>query len=375
MNALDFIESPEKGLGITLYPIHRTLTKIIFGIPLDYKPQKIQIWDSTHETLLHTVDEPDYLKICYEEGRCNFPHKDYLPAAGFNEAHLFEGRRAGKTTYLSCLQAYMVYRTYELGDPHKVFRIVNGSPIDFSTFCLDKSGAERFISQMRGHIQHGTWTTFMQPSWVYSGSGIRLRTAREKDLKETLGSLTIGAYPANTNCCRGPASICLIYDEFAHFKQADNLYYASMPCTSNYHHEDAMGQECSDALIVSASSPWYNNGKAYELHDYAMGAVERGGSCNVFTHNETTANMAPHISGAFLREQKKKNPLTFDIEFGGKFIYQPKNGMRDSHEPLQAMTYKEIKQVELNAEEWERKRKRETVRWVGDFEGNESERL
>src|SRR5271163_144917 len=81
LNAIDFIESAQ-GLGVHLYPAQRVLVKAMFGVPLDYKPIMVPMWDQFHSTLLREVSEDEFLHILFEEGRCNVDDWRDMPEGG-----------------------------------------------------------------------------------------------------------------------------------------------------------------------------------------------------------------------------------------------------------------------------------------------------
>ena len=61
MNAIEFIEGPT-GLGVTLRPVQRVITKCLFGVPFDFRPEwakrialwgKVEMWDVFREVKSH----------------------------------------------------------------------------------------------------------------------------------------------------------------------------------------------------------------------------------------------------------------------------------------------------------------------------------
>ena len=94
--ALDFIESPQ-GLNMKLYPAQRLIVKCVFGIPVDYKEQKIVMWDSLKQMKVpKTVSESEFLHILHDQGRCNVDDWRDIPPWGFGTSVIFAGRRGGK---------------------------------------------------------------------------------------------------------------------------------------------------------------------------------------------------------------------------------------------------------------------------------------
>ncbi len=92
---LDFILSPQ-GLGLDLYPMQRLIVKATFGIPLDYKPVKVPIWDAMKARLLYEFTEEEAIHWLFEEGKCNVRDWQDIPAKGFSTVVSYAGRRGGK---------------------------------------------------------------------------------------------------------------------------------------------------------------------------------------------------------------------------------------------------------------------------------------
>jgi len=128
-----------------------------------------------------------------------------------------------------------------------------------------------------------------------------------------------------TNAVRGPSSIFLAFDEFAHFRSAigsssDEVYEAAKPSTANFHHvvhENGEDREILDRRILSISSPWKKVGKMYELHKLAM---EKGKDSHIFTLRCCTAEMNPTIPSKLLHQEFETNSLTWKAEYGGDFL-------------------------------------------------------
>jgi hypothetical protein len=92
---IDFIESPS-GLGVTLYPVQRLITKLLYGTPVDYRPSLIEVYNPLKTQLRYTMTEEEYLSFLYNEGRCNVEDWRDIPAWGFGTAVVYCGRRGGK---------------------------------------------------------------------------------------------------------------------------------------------------------------------------------------------------------------------------------------------------------------------------------------
>jgi hypothetical protein len=95
LNIIDFLDSP-LGPPVTLYPVQRIIAKAIYGVPMDYKPVKVPVYDKHKEKLLFQMSETEFVNWLASEGRINVKDWRDLPARGFNEAVILAGRRGGK---------------------------------------------------------------------------------------------------------------------------------------------------------------------------------------------------------------------------------------------------------------------------------------
>lgn len=88
---IEFVEAPW-GLKMTLFPVQKVILKAHYGLELD-DVKKFTITDWRRENARH-VTEKEYLKILFEEGRCNIG--EVIPGKQRREMILSIGRRSGK---------------------------------------------------------------------------------------------------------------------------------------------------------------------------------------------------------------------------------------------------------------------------------------
>jgi hypothetical protein len=88
---IEFVEAPW-GLKMTLFPVQKVILKAHYGLELDDK-ERFTITDWRRENARH-VTEKEYLKILFEEGRCNIG--EVIPGKQRREMILSIGRRSGK---------------------------------------------------------------------------------------------------------------------------------------------------------------------------------------------------------------------------------------------------------------------------------------
>jgi hypothetical protein len=323
LNAIEFIESPQ-GIGVTLYPVQRVMVKAIFGVPFDFRPQMVPMYDVFREKIIRTVTEEEYLRICHEEGRCNVGNWRDLKPEGYNEAAVFAGRRGGKSQVVAAIGAYMLYKLLNVRSPQEYFALVPGSPLDFTFMAQDDEGANRLYDKLREDVNR---SPFFNP-YIRGNTSSEMTfiTEADREKRDPTPTIHVRSYPCTTNAVRGPSSMFLALDEFAHFRSAkgsssDEVYEAATPSTGQFVHKqtlsDGTSKETLHSLTLSISSPWVKVGKMYDLHRLAM---EEGEKSHIFTLRCSTAEMNPRFPSVKLRQAFKTNNLTFKAEYGGNFL-------------------------------------------------------
>lgn len=337
LNAIDFIEGPQ-GLRVTLYPVQRVIAKCMFGVPFDYVPDwsekipgwgEVVMWDEYREKKIRTVTEEEYLRICHEEGRCNVKDWRDIPEWGFREGCIFAGRRGGKSELVAAIAAYKLYLLLNIRSPQEYFGLMPGSILDFTFLAQDDRGADRLFKKLREDVNHAK---FFGP-YLKDNNAKSLTFVCEADRlkQEVTPTIMVWSLPCTTNAVRGPSSIFLALDEFAHFRSetgstSDDMYAAATPATGTFHHvvpdqfqPNGEPFELQDSMILSISSPQKRVGKMFELHKLAM-TEGPNGPTNIFTLNCSSAEMNPTLLPAYLRSEETKSPITWKAEFGGKFL-------------------------------------------------------
>jgi hypothetical protein len=307
MNALEFATT-SGGLCIPLYPLQKFLLKLIFGVPLDYQPEKITIWSRFREEKLYEFTESEYLKYSYEEGRCNIDSQDAFPT-GVHEAAIFLGRRSGKDTLLVTMALYRLYLLLHEADPQRAFNLIPGSFIDFTLISQDDD--DRMFHIVKEEVNR---CSFFTPFFRSSNDNGQLlfETEKERNRRDSYPNIRVTCLGSNAKCLRGPSSLFLGFNELAHFKSSDDVYNAATPSTCTFREGNKPASQ-----IVSMSAAWYNTGKMYDLHKFAM---EKPKESEVFTLREKTVNANPHILGAFLKKSYDRNHEHYKAEWEAEFL-------------------------------------------------------
>jgi hypothetical protein len=363
INAIDFIEGPG-GTGIVLRPVQRVLIKALFAVPFDYRPKwadaienwgMVEMWNPFRDELICTVTEEEYLHIVHEEGRCNVGDWRDIPQRGFNEAVIFCGRRGGKSEAVAAIAAYKLYLTLCINSPQKFFGLAEGSKIDFTFLAQDETGAGRLFQKLQAAVTRATWFH----TYIKDNNAKNLTFTCEADRHHKVAakpSVQVVSLPCTTNAVRGPSSLFLALDEFAHFRSeigstSEDMYDAATPAAGDFHHDESApiideadfhqtgdfhhvepagtdGKvEIQDSLILSISSPLKKVGMMYDLYRMAMedGINEDNPT---FALSCSSAEMNPKLKAGFLRDKARKNPITFRAEYGGQFLESTESFVR-----------------------------------------------
>ena len=394
LNAIEFIEGPT-GLGVVLRPVQRVVTKCIFGVPLDFRPAwadripgwgKVEMWDEFHERLLRRVTEAEYLHIAYNENRCNVDDWRDIPNlgksyGGYNEACIFAGRRGGKSELVAAITCYKLYLLLNLRSPQEFFGLVPGSPIDITYLAQDEKGAARLFKKLREDVNR---CNFFEP-FLKDNNNTELTFVCEADRKkrDITPTLTVWSLPCTTNAVRGPSSVFLALDEFAHFRSAkgstsEDMYASATPATGDFHHVERQFEDGSTTVLPAALQdeeeseepevePVENedNDEMYEAEDISAQvydanavpaseqfrhyedaevqdsmifsissplkkvgkmyelhrlAMDEGVASSIFTLNCSSAEMNNKLLSKFLKSEFKKNKITYKAEYGGQFL-------------------------------------------------------
>lgn len=321
LNALDFLESAE-GPKIHLLPVQRFLFKAIMGIPMDYREQMVEVWDDFRENIICTLTESDYLKYVYDQGRCNFYDWRDLPEKGFQEAEILAGRRGGKSTWIAAIATAKLRQLLSHKSPHLYYRLVDGDPIDFTLLAQDEDGANRLYDKVKQAINQAE---FFRP-YIFGKpgvTGLQCITEADRHRRDVQPSINVGSWPCTTRASRGPSSFLLVFDEFAHFRNAsgassDAVYESATPATSRFVSRDELGKEHLDSLVVTITSPWTKVGKSYDLWREGM---TDGKDASLFVFQSSTAEMAGReVAASYLRNKYRRDPVKWQAEHGGKFL-------------------------------------------------------
>lgn len=285
----------------------------------------------------------------------------FLFGKNFNVTHNSE--------LVAAITCYKLYLLLNIRSPQEFFGLVPGSPIDITYLAQDEKGADRLFKKLREDVNRAA---FFEP-FLKDNTSKALTFVCEADRhkRDITPTLTVWSLPCTTNAVRGPSSVFLALDEFAHFRSAkgstsEDMYASATPSTGEFHHvervyedgtseayvarneeeeaseeyqeeyleqtEDISEQvyeknvtadrqyqeiDIQDSMIFSISSPLKRVGKMYELHRLSM---DEGAGSSIFTLNCSSAEMNNKLLPKFLKSEYKKSTATFKAEYGGQFL-------------------------------------------------------
>ncbi len=192
----------------------------------------------------------------------------------FHQIELLLGRRGSKNFIVSIFMAWVIWRLISQDDPHEVYGIDPLKRLSALVFAGKKDAAIR--NQVRDLVQMICTSPAFEPFHpIASTDGVVMFTPkqiaagvdvtdRNKALIEIRASETTLAGP------RGPATFMLGFDEFAFLQGAGStvtsieLFEAAHPGTAQFG---------GDAPIIQTTSPWDQQGQAWESYKLAM-AIE-----------------------------------------------------------------------------------------------------
>jgi hypothetical protein len=193
--------------------------------------------------------------------------------------------------------------------------------LTFVFIAQDDTGSARVYEKIREDVNR---TKFFNPYKRPGGSTREMAFVSEADRfkRDITPTIRVGSFPCTEKAARGPSSLFLVLDEFAHFRSevgstSDAVYAAAKPSTSFFIPQFGPNVGQREAMVIEISSPWKRVGKMYELHTLAL---SEDAASEIFTIRLSTAEMNPRMDSSFLRQEYKTNSMTWKAEYGGEFL-------------------------------------------------------
>lgn len=274
-----------KWLDETPFPFQSLVIKLLYGL-----------W----EKYPLTQAEIDLLEVLKNNWGINLDLENRDINTFIEVLILVVGRRGTKTSLISFIQTYETYKLICKGNPQKYYGIRERHPIEVlnmakdgeqakSPFVLTKNNIKRiefFAPYIDYSKDNESELRLFSPADLYENQKIRKYNetkpvnAPKKNLME--GTITISAITTSAASKRGKATLCLIFDEFAHFDRArltagnesDQDILTEMPQT-DYAMFKALTPSVKDfgkdGKILCISSPREKGGYFYRLYCMAGG--------------------------------------------------------------------------------------------------------
>lgn len=321
VDIITFCEHPFY-LDQPLHSVEKFVLKLYYGLPLDDTEKSIKIRSFPFDREGKHFTEVGYLNYLIQQTRTNIKN---LTPKQFIELVLICGRRSGKTFIASVISSYEAYKLILKVDPQKHYKLPQGEEIRIVNIASTTDQALILAKATQNRILNSKWfTPYLEGK---NQSEIRLRTKRDLELYtqemrihgkalDAHVSLKIQAMPCTARGIRGGNIIIGILDEIAHYidnegnRSGDQIYEALTPSIATFG---------TDGKILCISSPYIKAGIFYDLYLDAIGRENEDGDHNKAMFRIPTWEMNDTITFEFLESEKKRNPESFDSEFGAEF--------------------------------------------------------
>jgi hypothetical protein len=321
VDVVTFCEHPFY-LDQPLHPVEKLILKVYYGMPLDNEQKAIKCRSFPFDPVGKMFTESEYVSYLIQQRRTNL--KDIF-SIGAIELVLVCGRRSGKTFIASVISAYEAYKLILKVDPQKHYKLPQGEEVRIVNVASTTEQALILAKATQNRILNSKWfTPYVEGK---NQSEIRLRTKKDLELYnreirqhgkplDNHVSLKIQALPCTARGIRGGNIIVGILDEIAHFidndgnRSGDQIYEALTPSVASFG---------LDGRIICISSPYIKAGIFYDLYLDAVGREGEEPDHNKCMFRLPTWEMNETITFEYLESERKRNPETFDSEFGSEF--------------------------------------------------------
>ena len=320
----------EWGLGVgtvpgvpEMYPVQRYILKAYYGMELDDTICDIEVHDDLNEILLNTYTEKGFHEWTLQENRTNT--EDYN---GFRQnLVLVAGRRGTKTTVVSFIVAYELYKLLLMYSPHAYYKIIPTDLIEIVSVSTNEANAKNMFDRITGNIER---SPFFKPYMASAPNKLDMffqtRSDIEKYGKGGRATIKLVAKPCSAKGLRGPNNIIVILDEAAFFfKEANDtkgssnmsdtaIYSAVMPAMAAFKYPGPDKKPAGRMIMIS--SPADRTGKFYE--EFERSQIP-GKNKDLLMFKFPTWIMNPEIPSDFLKSQFNQDPVVYRCEYGGEF--------------------------------------------------------
>lgn len=318
----------EWGLGVgtvpgipEMLPVQRFILKSYYGMELDDTIGDIEIRDTLNKEVLHVFTEKGLHNWLLDEERTN---TDSFTGKRQNLV-LVAGRRGTKTTIVSFIVAYELYKLLLMYSPHAYYGIIPTDLIEIVSVSTNESNAKNMFDRITGNIQR---SPFFAPYMTSAPNKLDMffqsRSDIEKYGKGGRASIKLVAKPCSAKGLRGPNNIIVVMDESAFFfkeandakgssNQSDTAIYAAVaPAMAAFRYPD--GRPAGRMIMIS--SPADRTGKFYEEYERSL---IPGKNKDLLMFKLPTWVLNPTVPSEFLESQYNQDPVVYMCEYGGEF--------------------------------------------------------
>ena len=321
VDIIRFAESP-RFLNLKLFPVQKFILKCAYNIPLSDggdNSSKIIINDKFNEKERYRFSELEYLKFLQDENRINIKEVTGDPADVRTNICLVIGRRGTKTTTISVLIAFEIYKLLRKFSPHQYYNMMPNDEIWLSCISTNQEQSADLFRRITGHLERAECFKRYRnkPTLGY------MQLSTERDIQDygpnQRPSIRVVASPCSGRGLRGHNNICAVFDEMAYFfekevsadKSDKAIYEAVTPSVAGYN--SPMGEP--HGKIICISSPNTRKGQFFDLYERSFEP-----DCKDLLMIQAPAWEAnPTLSSKYLRAKYTENPLAFKAEFGAEF--------------------------------------------------------
>ena len=230
----------------------------------------------------------------------DFYSKDDKDKRKYSELIFVSGMRGGKTTIAAMISLFEVFKLLILDDPAAHYKLAPGSEIQ----CINVAPSEpqaldTVFKRSKELVAHSPFFMSKNFELVYNA------------IKFPDKNITIKALGSNSGSGVGRTVKCFIADEVSSFLDNQNKRSAQ-EVYSRLSKSTATFKPWNENIRVAISSPLYDGDFITTMHkrakdeywDWAM------------TIWEPTWNLNPNLTKEVLEEERRKDPISFDRDFG-----------------------------------------------------------
>lgn len=342
VDIITFCNSPEylNFLGqdppLKLWPMQQVVLKMYYRGTKGNEHVKLT---GDEEDMIRRIAKEETLDYDHELGGFNQVLEKYRRNKIFTHLLLIMGRRSSKTTLVSIIAAYEAYKLLETpgGNPQKAYGIAADKNIHIINVAVNEQQAlDPLFVEIESRIARSPYFASKINHEASKKGKICLLTDNDKLENENRrkrgmsvlleGSIVLLSGHSNSASLRGHATICVLFDEFAHFvstsgrSSGDEVYDALLP---------SMKQFGDDGKIVMLSDPRGKDGLFWKMFQLSQRRVLDNLGEVKYPHDDILSIQLPtwrmnpneEFSRAKLEAtEKPKNPVAFSTSFGARFM-------------------------------------------------------